>query len=138
MKVNADYRLEISPWNHLDLRRCPQSGWIFYETTDDESKCVESGPKVLPPHLLELAVEDYQWKDAQIFSPRPQPASGGRGDYTVNPDQKLLRLDFIVPPRLCHLGENQINIRIAERVPYEYGATIILEKVEVHLDYLSP
>jgi hypothetical protein len=86
---------------------------------------------------LELAVEDYQWKDAQIFSPRPQPASGGRGDYTVNPDQKLLRLDFIVPPRLCRPGENQINIRIADRVPYDYGAAIMLEKVEVHLDYLS-
>ncbi len=86
---------------------------------------------------LELAVEDYQWKDAQIFSPRPQPASGGKGDYTVDPEQKLLRLDFIVPPRLCHPGENQVSIRIIDRVPYEYGAVIMLEKVEVHLDYLS-
>ncbi len=55
----------------------------------------------------------------------------------MNPNQRLLRLDFIVPPRLCHLGDNQINIRIVDRVPYEYGATIILEKVEVHLNYLS-
>jgi hypothetical protein len=59
-----------------------------------------------------------------------------RFSYIDEPEQKLLRLDFIVPPRLCHPGENQVSIGIIDRVPYGYGAVIILEKVEVHLDYL--
>jgi hypothetical protein len=84
---------------------------------------------------LPLAVRDYQWKDKNIFSPAPQPASGGADSYRVNPDQKLLRLDFTVPPRQCRPGENQINICIVARAPYLPGVDIVLEKLEVHVDY---
>ena len=38
------------------------------------------------------------WQDAQIFSPKPQPNSGGKGDYKVDPNQKLLRITCDVPP----------------------------------------
>ena len=49
---------------------------------------------------LPLLARDPDWKDAQIFSPRPQPASGGTGQYKVDPSQRLLRLDFAVDPRV--------------------------------------
>ncbi|MDQ1327643.1 MAG: Family 10 glycosylhydrolase, partial [Candidatus Poribacteria bacterium] len=80
-------------------------------------------------------VQDYQWKDPQIFSPNPQPISGGDGMYKVNPEQKLLRLDFNVPSGLCRLGENQVSISIIDRVPY-VCAYIFLEKLEIHVKYL--
>ncbi len=34
---------------------------------------------------LAEALRDPEWKDAQIFSPKPQPTSGGPGEYKVNP-----------------------------------------------------
>ena len=85
--------------------------------------------------VLLLVIRDHQWKDKNIFSPSPQPASGGADSYRVNPDQKLLRLDFTVPVNLFRLGENQVSVSIVDRVPYEYTANIVLEKLEVHLDY---
>jgi len=75
---------------------------------------------------------DFQWKDPQIFSPGGQPASGGDGRYKVNSKQNLLRIDFVVPPRLCRLGENQINVWIDKRIPY-VCTDIALEKLEIHL-----
>jgi hypothetical protein len=84
---------------------------------------------------LPLSVRDAKWKDAQIFSPRPQPASGGTGQYKVNPDQRLLRLDFAVDPRVCRQGENVVQLRLAAR-PDESGAgPVALEKLELHVHY---
>ena len=68
---------------------------------------------------------DPQWKDAQIFSPGKQPASGGKGDYKVNPKQHLLALDFAVPATAWKQGANVIAIRS--------GSAGQLEKVEGHL-----
>jgi hypothetical protein len=81
-----------------------------------------------------LAAADHGWKDPGIFSPAPQPPSGGAASWQIDPAQKLLRLDFLVPPRLCHLGENEISLRIVDRVPYMV-ADIVLEKLEVHVEY---
>jgi hypothetical protein len=82
---------------------------------------------------IPLEIQDYQWKDPQIFSPNPQPISGGDGRYPINPQQRLLRLDFTVPSGLCHLGENQVSISIIDRIPY-VCADIFLEKLEIHVN----
>jgi hypothetical protein len=86
--------------------------------------------------VLPLAPRDHEWKDPQIFSPFPQPISGGRGDYSINPRQKLLRLDYSVDPAVCKLGENQIEVRILKRAPYRPGEDVDLEKLELHVEYL--
>ena len=87
--------------------------------------------------VLPVLNRDKEWKDPQIFSPWPQPISGGRGDYFTNPKQKLLRLDYSVDPALCQLGENQIEVRIQKRAPYRPGQDIDLEKLELHVEYLQ-
>lgn len=83
---------------------------------------------------LSVNTRDAEWKDAQIFSPRPQPTSGGKGDYKVNPQQRLLRLDCAVPRAAWKRGRNRVEIRVAARTP---GATsaVQIEKVEAHLKY---
>lgn len=86
----------------------------------------------LPPLL-----RDPAWKDPQIFSPKPQRISGGSGIFEVDPEQKLLRLEWKVDPRLCRQGENHAEIRISQRAPYRPGAEIVLEKLEVHLRYAA-
>ncbi len=83
---------------------------------------------------IPLEIQDYQWKDPQIFSPGPQPISGGDGFYGISPEQKLLRLDFTVPSGLCNLGENQVSVRIVDRIPY-VCTYILLEKLEIHIKY---
>ncbi len=82
--------------------------------------------------VLPLATRDHQWKDAHIFSPEPQPPAGGAGGYKVDPEQKLLRLDFTASPLQCRLGENQVDLRILDADPQH---TIVLEKLEIHVDY---
>jgi hypothetical protein len=83
---------------------------------------------------LAISASDPNWKDPQIFSPKPQPASGGTGIYPVSPRQRLLRLDFAVNPRWCRPGKNLVLIRIP-------GSTndavdeIVLEKLEIHVHY---
>jgi len=84
---------------------------------------------------LQPTVHDHDWKDRQIHSPAPQPNTCGLLLPEVNPDQKLLRLDYNVPLGLCLLGENQVRLRILDRLPYEAGQDIAVEKVEVHVEY---
>ena len=83
---------------------------------------------------VSLIARDPEWKDPGIFSPAPQPPSGGADSWRIEPDQQLLRLDFLVPPRLCRLGGNEVSLCLVERVPYMI-ADIILEKLEVHVAY---
>jgi len=86
---------------------------------------------------LKPRLRDANWKDPQIFSPKPQRTSGGNGIFEVDPEQNLLRLEFEVEPRLCRVGENLAEIRVVEREPYRPGAEIVLEKLEIHLRYLA-
>jgi hypothetical protein len=82
---------------------------------------------------------DFYWKDPQIFSPKPQPPSGGDGNYTVDPGQKLLLAEFSVPASACRLGRNRITISAASRGRYpDEGDNSVLqiEKVEIHTKYL--
>jgi len=81
---------------------------------------------------LEAHEADFAWKDAQLFAPGPQPASGGNGHYEIDPDQRLLRLEFSVPPTICRAGVNDVGLWIDSRIPYCCDR-IVLEKVEVHL-----
>lgn len=83
---------------------------------------------------LSITTRDVDWKDAQIFSPRPQPTSGGKGNYTVNPMQRLLRLDCAVPREAWKLGQNEVVVRVSPRAPSAKSA-VQIEKVEAHLKY---
>ena len=84
--------------------------------------------------VVPLLVRDPEWKDPQIFSPQPQPASGGNGDYQVDPQQRLWRFDFAIDPRLCRLGENIVGIHFGGGTQTA-TAEIALEKLEVHVRY---
>lgn len=75
------------------------------------------------------------WKDPQIFSPKPQPNSGGSGVYPVDPGQKLLRLSYAVQPSLVRRGENRVSIRVLDRPSYRIGEDIQVEKIELAVDY---
>ena len=77
--------------------------------------------------VLKESKRDATWKDYQIFSPRPQPSSGGADNWKVNPNQKLLRVDYAVPPRLMKHGINHLTLRSR--------AVVKLEKVEIHVRY---
>lgn len=84
---------------------------------------------------LPVTIRDPEWKDAQIFSPKPQPASGGKGNYGINPRQRLLRLDCAVPGEGWKLGPNEVEIRWVSRTSAE-KAPVQIEKVEAHLKYV--
>lgn len=80
-------------------------------------------------------MRDADWKDAQIFSPAAQPTSGGKGDYRINPKQRLLRIDWPVPNASLRVGTNLVTVSIVERGPFPPVAGIQLEKLELHLKY---
>lgn len=85
--------------------------------------------------FLTVAVCDPDWKDAQIVSPAPQPASGGKGQYKVDPNQRLLRLDCAVPRDGWKQGVNRVEVRFLGRgLPSQ--RPVQLEKLEAHLRYL--
>ena len=85
--------------------------------------------------VLESAVDDYQWQDRQIFSPAPQPATCSSDLPDIDPDQRLLRKDFPVPPELCRVGENQVRVHIITRIPHDSREFISVEKLEAHVRY---
>lgn len=86
---------------------------------------------------LPLLERDPNWKDAQIFSPRAQPASGGSGQYEVDPRQQLLRLDFAIDPRVCQQGENSVRIRLCRAPEDKRARQVVLEKLEAHLHFIE-
>ncbi len=100
---------------------------LFQARPDDEYEVRMGGTP------LRQLVRDADWKDPQIFSPRPQPASGGSGNYKVNPAQKLLRLDFAIAPQTCRVGENRVDVRFSNQ-PTD-ARNVVLEKLEVHVGY---
>lgn len=84
---------------------------------------------------LSLTTHDREWKDGQIFSPKPQPASGGKGEYRINPQQKLVRLEFAVPAEAWRQGVNVAEVQLASRKPEAERMGVQLEKLEAHLHY---
>jgi hypothetical protein len=85
--------------------------------------------------FLEAPTADPTWKDKLIFTPRPQPASGGADRIKVDSNQRLLRLDYPVDPRACHLGPNQVDVRPVNGSPGQPASLVQLEKVEVLVQY---
>ena len=81
------------------------------------------------------SVADLRWKDPQILSPAPQPATCSLVQRDVDPEQRLLRMEFPIPPGSCRLGENRIAVRIVKRVPHDSREVISVEKLEVHVRY---
>ncbi|MBO9605107.1 MAG: hypothetical protein J7639_04120 [Paenibacillaceae bacterium] len=79
---------------------------------------------------------DREWKDPQIFSPKPQPASGGNGLYTTDPEQRLCAAALSPSPGLFKPGVNRIDVRVAERGVYRPGQNIVLEKLELGIKYI--
>ena len=104
---------------------------VLFGTNDAVVEAVLNGVS------LPLRTRDPDWKDAQIFSPRPQPSSGGTGLYRINPKQRLLRLDFAVAPHACHQGENVVQLRLADPAKQPATGQVALEKLEVHLQYIE-
>ncbi|NLX98075.1 MAG: family 10 glycosylhydrolase [Rhodopirellula sp.] len=106
---------------------------VWFGASDDA--IVEAALNGVP---LRLSSRDPDWKDAQIFSPKPQPASGGSGQYKVNPRQRLLRLDFAIEPRACRVGGNVVEVRLAAQTGPPIASQIALEKLEVYVQYTQP
>ncbi len=75
------------------------------------------------------------WVDAQIFSPKPQPNSGGKGDYKVDPAQKLLRVTYAIEAAALRFGGNEVTVAVRGRGPYSPGQDIQVEKMEVAVEY---
>jgi hypothetical protein len=102
---------------------------LFRATEKDEFEiCMNGVP-------LSIKLRDSEWKDAQIFSPLPQPASGGTGQYRINPDQRLLRLDYTVLRVAWKCGNNRVEIRVSACGSSRDVEMIQLEKLEVYLQY---
>ena len=106
------------------------------------TRCVLSGAEeddhfeiLLNGAPLKIAVSDPEWKDAQIFSPRPQPTSGGKGQYRINPKQRLLRLDCSALKKGWQAGSNRVEIRMTSTGVAKTDRMVQLEKVEGILRY---
>ena len=78
---------------------------------------------------LSVTTRDPEWKDAQIFSPKPQPTSGYK-PRPIDPKQRLLRLDCAVPVKAWKPGSNEVEIRVSSG-----KSTVQIEKVEAHVKY---
>jgi hypothetical protein len=102
---------------------------LFGASEDDQLEVKLNGAGLAQP------LQNSDWKDPQIFSPKPQPASGGKGDYRIDPEQKLLLLVYGPPANQFRLGANQVTIGVRHRRPYKPGADIQIEKVEVAVKY---
>ncbi len=81
---------------------------------------------------VNLRLRDPEWKDAQIFSPKPQPNSGKAARHKVDPDQRLLRLDFVLDPSRFRPGSNTVELSLSKA---RKDPRIQLEKLEIHVDY---
>lgn len=102
---------------------------LFGATGDDELEARFNGVG------LEPIRRDDGHKDNQILSPAPQPPSGSLAQRQVNPNQQLLRLDFAIPPRSCHVGLNEVAVRVNRKTAGESSHQLKLEKVEIHVQY---
>ena len=82
--------------------------------------------------VLTPVLRDVDWKDYQILSPRPQPNSGKAARLRVDPEQRLLRIEYGLEPRECRVGFNNVELSLSTGGA---GDGVKLEKVEVHLRY---
>ena len=104
---------------------------LFRAGTEDRLEVKWDGADLPEPHL------EPDWKDPQIFSPDPQPASGGSGEYKINPKQKLLLLVYHLDPARLRQGANTVQVRVKRRGAYAPASNIQVEKLEVGVQYRS-
>lgn len=125
-----------------------QPAQVFNLRVSDENRrgarltlrCIVSGGNVsrdleflVNGQRVEVARRDPEWKDAQIFSLRPPKNSGGDGRYTVDPRQRLKRIECDVAGELWRTGANEIQVNLAEdRTPGD-GPYPQIEKLEASL-----
>ena len=114
---------------HADAAKDIELACIFYGASEGDRLEV-----TLNGVTLNHGVQNFEWKDAQIFTPKPQPASGG-GPYEIDPNQHLMKLTFKPNSAQFRLGRNDVSVRILDRVAYKPGANIQLEKLEVAVKY---
>jgi hypothetical protein len=100
--------------------------YILFQANEDDTFEFRLNGVALP-----VITRDPQWKDAQIFSPKPQPTSGYK-PLPINPQQRLLRLDCAVSRNVWRQGPNEVEIRLAARGPAAPKSVVQLEKVEAH------
>lgn len=103
---------------------------LFGAREGDELEARLNGSPPLP-----LVLTDAEWKDKLIFSPAPQPASGGADHWSERPDQRLLRLEFAADPLVTRRGMNRLAVSIRHRQPFLPMEDLVVEKAEVHLRY---
>jgi hypothetical protein len=77
---------------------------------------------------------DRDWRDGQLFSPEPQPVSGGHNFLRKAGKQELTMVEFAVAPRGMRVGDNTASLRVARRGPFRPTETIQVEKVELHVN----
>ncbi len=85
--------------------------------------------------VLAVGERDPEWKDAQIFRPKPQPTSGGAGQYRIDPQQRLLRIDHAV--KEWREGANVVRVRRLRAGDAKAESTVFVEKLEAHLRHAS-
>jgi hypothetical protein len=125
--ANLAIRISDEPADPVTLRVV-----LFGAREGDHIETIFNGASLTP------ALSDHDWKDRQIHSPRPQPNTCGLRPPPIDPDQRLLRLDYRLDCGTCRIGENEISIRIRDRIQYQTGEDIVVEKVEVYLGYAPP
>lgn len=103
---------------------------VLFQAGDGDVFSIRLNGVVVP-----VTTRDPEWKDAQIFSPKPQPSSGGKGDYKIDPGQRLQRLDCAVPREVWRQGPNQIEIQLSNSGSPRPKSSVQLEKLEAHLRY---
>jgi len=126
LRISDDLRQHAAKVKRVLLRA------VFFGASDDQVVQVDLNGATVP-----LLTRDPSWKDAQIFSPKPQPASGGNGLYRIDPRQRLLRLDYAVDPRSCRLGENLVRLQIPGGPREPISGEVALEKLEMHVQYVA-
>jgi hypothetical protein len=98
-------------------------------TRDDAFELWINGRPVTPNR------RDPEWKDPQIPPEGQYPHSGSTADYRIDPRQRLLRLDYPVPPDGWHEGPNQIEVRLRPSSHSGARPAPQVEKMEAHLHY---
>ena len=85
-------------------------------------------------HQVKLDTYDPGWKDSRLYSPKPQPETITYD--TINRDtenQRLLRLEFIVPAEALQRGANEIAVSVRRTGAFPPRKFVTVEKVELHL-----
>lgn len=77
---------------------------------------------------------DTDWKDKRIFSPGLQPETVTPGAFVKNlENQKLTRIDYVVPVEVIKKGLNSIILSLDRQGPFPASKAVKLEKAELHL-----